>query len=138
MKVGDLRGILSHVDDDADVAITMKVKETYPNGDVWIYESTTEMPNRCTCMVSEVEYNRSRELLELHSKDADEAIERFEKEIDALEREANGMGEEDGGCHCCTECGHWSPMDGKCSVNGELYHGWETACDRFVRERDTR
>ena len=40
--------------------------------------------------------------------------------------------------HCCTECGHWSPMDGKCSVNGELYHGWETACDRFVMETDTR
>ena len=37
----------------------------------------------------------------------------------------------------CTECDRWDPVDGKCAKDGELYHGWEDACDDFVEETDT-
>ncbi len=140
MKVGDLREILSHVDDDADVAVVLRIKHLYHLADILICEDTASIEHRCTCPLTEVEYNRNRELLEIHSRDADEAIESLEAEIDDLEREVNGMeeGGDDGECHCCTECGHWSPMDGKCALDGDLYHGWETACEGFVMETDTR
>lgn len=38
----------------------------------------------------------------------------------------------------CTECDRWDPVDGKCAKDGELYHGWEDACDDFVEETDTK